>query len=454
MSFAIAELKHGETGGFSPRGAVRKLWETSRDPAYFETIVSGPAETGKTWGCLQYLDALLWKYPGAQGVMARKTYASLIGSALKTYKRILGVDTPVRPYGGEKPEWFDYPNGSRLWVVGLDNPGKALSSERDVIYINQAEELVLDDWETLLTRVTGRGAVMPYTRMFGDCNPGPPTHWIKGRESEGKLKLLESRHEDNPTLFDEDLKLTHQGRISIAILDSLSGVRRERLRFGRWVQAEGAVYEEWDTAVHLLDARPAWWQPRRRIRSIDFGFTNPFSCSWYEIDGDGRMLQYRQLYGTKKRVQEWAQDINTLSAGEYIEATVADHDAEDRATLEAEGISTIPAYKLISPGIQAVQGRLKDAGDGKRRLYILRDALVGRDEDLARARKPVCTPQEFELYVWPKGVDGKAIKEVPVDDNNHGMDELRYAVAYVDELGGPREIQADPEFYESFWTRP
>src|SRR6478672_216879 len=95
-AYAIAELREDQEGGFCPRGAVKSLWQ-SRD---FETIVSGPAETGKTWGCLQYVDALLWKYPGAQGVMARKTYAALVGSALRTYRRILGNETPVKAYGG------------------------------------------------------------------------------------------------------------------------------------------------------------------------------------------------------------------------------------------------------------------------------------------------------------------------------------------------------------------
>lgn len=433
MSFVIAELKTGERGGFAPRGAVRDLWK-SRD---FETIVAGPAETGKTWGCLQYLDALLWRYPGAQAVMARKTYASLVGSALRTYKRILGAETPVRAFGGSKPEWFDYPNGSRLWIVGLDNPGKALSSERDFIYINQAEELSLEDWETLITRVTGRGAVAPYTRIFGDCNPSYPTHWIKRRAAEGKLLLLESRHEDNPTLYDDDLKLTEQGRRSIAALDSLSGTRRERLRFGRWVQAEGVVYEDWDRRVHLWRKRPDWWKPAWALESIDFGFTNPFTWGHYEVDGDGRMLLALELYGTGRIVSDWAAKIKRARRLSPFQAraVVADHDAEDRATLLRCGITTLPAHKDLSPGIQGVQARLKPAGDGKARFFVLESALQEADPDLVEKRLPTCSAEEFEVYAYPQSKDGKPIKEEPVKIYDHGMDRDRYAVAYVDGLG-------------------
>jgi len=431
--YQIAELREGETGGFCPRGAVKELWQT-RD---FEAIVSGPAETGKTWGCCNYIDALLWKYPGAQGVMARKTYSSLVGSAIKTFIRVIGPDSPIKAYGGEKPEWFQYPNGSRLWVIGLDNPGKALSSERDFFYVNQAEEFTLEDWETLTTRCTGRGAVMPYTRMFGDANPGPPSHWIKTRQG---LRLLESRHEDNPTLFDEAGNITPQGVRSLAILDSLTGSRYQRLRLGKWVQAEGAVYEAFDRALHIK--RRPFEIPRewRRIRSIDFGYTNPFCCQWWAIDPDGRMYLYREIYQTQRLVADLTKQIIALSGNEHYEATIADHDAEDRATMKAAGIQTVAAWKSVSPGIQAVQQRLKVAGDNKARIFLLEGALVEPDQELLDKKKPTCTEQEFEVYLWAKGADGKPNKEEPVKEYDHGMDTMRYAVAYVDKLSGSKTV--------------
>jgi hypothetical protein len=450
--YAIAELKPDEKGGFAPRGAVKKLWQT-RD---FETIVSGPAETGKTWGCLQYSNALLWKYPGAQGVLCRKMYSTLIGSAVRTYQRIIGTDSPIRAFGGERPQWFDYPNGSRLWVVGMDAPGKALSSERDFICINQAEELDLGDFETLTTRATGRGAVMPYTRIFGDANPGPPQHWIKQREASGRLKLIESRHEDNPTLFEDDGTITEQGKRTLSILDALTGVRKLRLRFGKWAAAEGAVYEDFDPALHVIERFdiPKHW---RRVRSIDFGYTNPFVCQWWAIDDDGRMYLYREIYYSRRLVEDHAHGvrdeagelvalgIQQLSEGETYEATVADHDAEDRATLERYKISTTPAHKSIQQGIEAVASRFRKAGDGKPRLFIFRGVTVQRDERLIDAKLPTSTEQEQGEYSYPKNAKpDKEKKEDPMKVNDHGMDAERYAVAYVDRLSG---VEVDNEFF-------
>src|SRR5262249_33413160 len=138
--------------------------------------------------------------PEAQGGMIRKTYASLAGSVVKTFLRVI-KGSPVRAYGGEVPSMFIYPNGSKIHLGGMDNPDRVLSSERDFIYTCQTEELKESDWETLLTRASGRGAVVAHAQLFGDCNPGGSKHWIRER-SKRTLRLLRSLHKDNPTIYD------------------------------------------------------------------------------------------------------------------------------------------------------------------------------------------------------------------------------------------------------------
>lgn len=430
MTFQVLELKPTERGGFAPRGGARLLWQSKAA----EVVLSGPAETGKTWAFCHKLDALLWKYPGAQAAVVRKTRKSMDGTVLQTYRRILGERTPVRVYGGSRPEWYDYPNGSRLYVGGLDDPSKVLSAERDFIYVNQAEELMLNDWETLLTRASGRAGNAPYSQLMGDCNPSYPDHWLRQRAS---IQFLESRHEDNPTLFDEDGQITERGRKSLAILDSLTGVRYLRLRRGIWAAAEGLVYDEWDETVHLVDAFdvPHDW---RRFRVIDFGYVNPFVCQWWALSPDDVLVMYREIYMTGRTVQQHAPQIVRLSQGEHIEFTVADHDAEDRATLHNAGVPTLPAVKDVSPGVQAVKERLARQGNGRPRLVLMRDALVEEDATLREAHRPTCTAQEVTGYVWEKSGDGRPLKEHPLKVNDHGMDAKRYMVMAVKDNAMPR----------------
>lgn len=394
--------------------------------------------TGKTWGCLNYLDMLLWTFPGAQGVMCRKIYSTLVSSAVRSYLRILGPNTPVKAFGGEKPQWFDYPNGSRLWLAGMDNPGKALSSERDVIYANQVEELTLNDWETLTTRCTGRGAVMPYTRMFGDANPAHPTHWIKARQSVGALTLLESRHEDNPTLYDEQGQITEQGKRTLKILDSLTGTRLLRLRWGRWVKAEGVVFEDFDVTIHLKapEKLPIM---RKYVCGVDWGFTNPGVIGVWGVDGDGRQYLVREYVRTKRVISQWVETAKEIQDKYFPEIFICDP-AEPAfiADFRAAGLTAIEGYNDIEKGIDAIRQRLRPADDGLPRLFVSSGALVERDPNMEEAKQPIGLAEEFDAYSYPKGVDGKPIKETPLDMFNHSCFP---AGSLVDTPDGPRRIE-------------
>lgn len=742
--------------------------------------------TGKTRPCLEKMDGLAITYPGMRALMCRRTYKSIKDSAVITFEnKVLGAydedrgefdptQTPIKKYGGENVQHYDYPNGSRIVVGGLDRSDKVLSAEYDFIFVNQAEEISLADWETLITRATGRAGNMPYAQVLGDCNPAYPSHWILKRSTNGPLTRYVSRHEDNPTLFDPRTgQMTEQGRKTLHVLDNLTGARYLRLRKGLWVRAEGVVYEEWDERKHLLDRTstangltgdpddpiPDSW---RRFRVVDFGYTNPFvcyddqtevltqsgwkrfadlhkgeavgtvnpetkemeyqaptayidqayqgemvtcepdqqgadfcvtpnhrmvvetkarnwhkhradqmpkhgflpvggwkptkgkkvdpafaclvglfiaegsfhyngrssysiriaqkdyveevrqvilesgyshseyegqngvvqftisgrdiyehfsrlvglhtshekrlptecfkwsteaiqalleglilgdgrktthnenghviatpaiftvskkladdiqavcarvgqatritsqtasdnyrgeeltlyavrmnahnrsyiykqpirrtqydgrvycltvpngtlivrrngrpmvsgNCQWWALDPDDRLYLYREIYMTGRTVRAHASDINELTEHRQ-ETTVCDHDAEDRATLEENGIPCEPAYKAVTRGIDNVKERLKEAGDGKPRLYILRDSLVERDQDLDEQMKPTSTPEEIPGYIWK---DSKG-KDRPVKENDHGCDCMRYAAAYADDLGEARTFR-------------
>lgn len=432
---------------YEPHGAALELWKCKAP----EILIEGPAGTGKTRGVLQKIVALADKYPRSRHLLCRKTRASMTQSVLVT------LETKVFPEGhpvtqGPKREHrqsYTLPNGSELVIGGMDHPERTFSTEYDTVTYFEAIEGTEHEWESLHRAL--RNGRMGYHQAIADTNPGHPAHWLNQRAIRGAMVRLLSRHEDNPQFYDRKAGAwTPAGIEYIARLDALTGARKGRLRKGLWVAAEGTVYESWDPALHLVAPFkiPASWP---RYRAIDFGYTNPFCCQWWAQDPDGRLYLYREIYCTQRTVKVHAKQIKELSAGERYVATVADHDAEDRATLREEGIETVPAYKAIRPGIQAVEERLKLAGDKRPRLFLFRDALVERDERLEAAKKPLCTEQEFDSYVWPKGVDGKPLKEVPVDDNNHGMDAKRYLVTLVDRTGKRKDTE-DPILSHSFRT--
>lgn len=328
LSLALRRRRADGGGGVEEptfRGAALALQSSQ---AHHEVCISGPSETGKTFAALWYLDGLLRTHKKSQAVIVRKVRVTLYGSALQTYQKIIDQRGGVSPYGGKTPEWYDYDNGSRLWVAGMDNPGKALSSERDFVYENQAEELEAADHETLTTRATGRAANAPFAQLIIDCNPGPEDHWIIKRKEAGALHFTESRHEDNPTLYDDAGEITERGLATMRILDALTGVRYQRLRKGRWVGAEGMYFTQLDEARHIVPMPHfiGW----RAWGWLDYGFTHLFSFGVMTQDPMGRVYIIGRHAASKWYIPQHVTAMDGLLAQLGIEKQgfriVAGHD--------------------------------------------------------------------------------------------------------------------------------
>lgn len=423
---------------YSPWGSARGLFECREA----EVLLSGPAGTGKSRACLEKLHMLALINPGMRGLIVRKTLSSLGSTALVTWREQVAVEAlgtgEVQWYGGSPQEsaQYRYRNGSVIVVGGMDRATKIMSSEYDVIYVQEATELTVNDWEALTTRL--RNWKISFQQLMADCNPDAPTHWLKARCDAGGTRLLESRHEHNPTLFGPDGAVTVRGADYLAKLDALTGVRYLRLRKGVWAAADGLIYDEYDPAVHLVDrfeipdSWTRWW-------AVDFGFTNPFVCQWWAEDPDGRLFLYRELYQTRQTTDQHARAMLkavTGRDGRWREpkprGIVCDHDAEGRAVLERElGLSTSAARKTVTDGIQAVQARLRPAGDGRPRLFLMRDSLLARDPELEETSKPTSSLDEIVGYIWAD-TPGKPPKEEPRKEDDHGMDAMRYVVAERD----------------------
>jgi len=298
-----------------------------------------------------------------------------------------------------------------------------LSSEHDVIYVNQAEELMLEDWETLTTRTTGRAGNMPYSQTIGDCNPAWPSHWIYHRDS---LRLFYSRHQENPVLFDQTTgEITAQGQRTMAVLNALTGVRRQRLLEGKPAQAEGVIYEEWDEARHLVYDAP---DCARHVAGVDWGYRNPGVILVFGIDGDGVMYLVAQVYRAGETDDWWLARALELRDEFGIEAFICDPSEPAYINkFRTKGLYAIKADNAVLPGINAVKARL-----AQDRLFVVRDNLRYTDEVLRAERKPYRVEDEFLGYVW----SNKQAKEQPIKEDDHGLDAARYAALYIDRPRG------------------
>jgi PBSX family phage terminase large subunit len=443
------------------RGAALQVM-TCRAP---EALICGAAGTGKSYACLQKLHMMMLATPGSKSLAVRKTHVSLTATGLATLREHVLAEALanglVKWFGGsgEKPPGYLYRNGSSISVGGMDNPTKIMSSDYDIIYVQEATEFTKDDWEKCTTRL--RNGKISFQQLLADCNPEGPDHWLKKRCDEGQTTMLYALHTDNPKLFSDPETPTDKGAAYLDTLSKLTGVRRHRLYGGIWAAAEGVIYENWNPAVHITERKvlPKDWE---RLWAIDFGYTNPFVWQMWAVDPDGRLILEKEIYRSQRIVADHAQQIlKTVTHNHHQVLTpdgkidpelstwifprprkiICDHDAEDRATLEREiGMGTTAATKTVSDGIQAMMQRLEVQPDGRARLEVCRTALVDRDESLADRGLPLGFIGEIPGYVWEPSPDGKPSKDRPLKANDHSMDTARYVCADQD-LVGPMRVR-------------
>jgi PBSX family phage terminase large subunit len=386
-----------------PRGASADLFR-HHEP---EVVISGPAGTGKTYGCLWRLHLAALKYPGMRALMVRKTQEDLTASAVVTYReRVLASGSwGVEPFGGSKfkPAAFGYPNGSQILVGGLDKADKVMSRDYDLIYVNEMWEIDEDAQQKLTTRVNRPGKIMPYNQVFGDTNPQGPGHWIYRRcHVAKKMTMLHSVHQDNPILWDGQ-DWTDAGRTYLDTLSNLSGHLRSRLLEGLWVAADGAVYPNFTRARNVQVVDTEGWAS---LIAVDFGLQDPTVILTLRYAGD-RIHVEREVYQTQ---------LGATQAVDLIEQAVG--------ASGADLVVVDPSAAQINKDIgQRLRGT---CGVRKGENAIVPGITRVRDRISTLTIDPSCvnTIEEMESYSYPPG----GTRDVPQDKNNHSMDALRYGV--------------------------
>lgn len=389
---------------------------------------------------LERVRACCLKYPKCRWVIARSVRRWLTQSALVTWEEnvLVGNELKKDRINRDQRSEYRFKNGSRVIVAGLDDPRQVMSAEYDGIFVVEATEISKDTFEQISNRL--RYGRMPYQQFLMDCNPSVPTHWLRTMSLEKKITYHEMRHEDNPTMMDPiSGQWTPRGLAYIKRLeDNMTGSRLLRLRYGKWAQAEGVVWPEWDSQVNIIPKVPipASWP---RYIAIDFGYTNPLVIQWWAEDPDGALHMYREIYKTQLLVEDAGKWI--VREGNWGDpkprAVICDHDASERASFERHSkLTTKPADKAVTDGIQNVAKRMKKQGNDKPRLFIHRDALVHDfDPELRAAEKPACTAEEIDGYIWDPRLSKK---ESPLKLNDHGC---FVAGTLVETSAGPKAIE-------------
>ncbi len=292
--------------------------------------------------------------------------------------------------------------------------------------------------QMILTANPG-GAGQQWIRERFRLTPFPARPILVPRQTDDGDTLMQavipSRITDNRILLDSDpqyltrLKLVGGAALVKAWLD------------GDWSAVEGAFFDEWSGARHVL---PIWTPPEQwlRFRSADWGSARPFSIGWWAVASDdelvdgrviprGAMVRYREWYGCvlgkpntglKLTAEEVARGIAEREKGEALSYGVLDPAAfaEDGGPSIAERMrrekvvfrpadNKRVAARGAMGGWDMMRQRLKGDEDGRAMIYVT-----------ANCRDSIRTIPVLQH-------DQSRPEDLDSDMEDHAADEWRYA---------------------------
>jgi len=125
----------------------------------------------------------------------RKTLPALKRSAMKDFFDILNELGLYNQNNHNKTENIYYLNGNEIQFFSVDDQQKVRGTKRDLLWVNEANEIEYEDFLQLLMRTSGR--------VFLDFNPDlPDNHWLYENviDSREDVDLIISTYKDNPFL--------------------------------------------------------------------------------------------------------------------------------------------------------------------------------------------------------------------------------------------------------------
>ena len=275
---------------------------------------------------------------------------------------------------------YTFENGAIIEFFSADQPGKVRGPRRDVLFINEANNISYETYTQLEIRTK--------KIIWLDWNPVSEFWWYS-EVKDKDVDFITLTYKDNEAL---------DSRIVEAI-ESRRANKQWWLVYGEGQlgEAEGKIYKDWQ----IIDDVPH--EARLERYGLDFGYSNdPTACdALYKWNGAWIIDQAIHQFGMSNK--EIADTLKNLTR-----ALVVADSAEPKSIDEIKGygINIVASEKgqgSVLQGIQYVQDQ---------RIYI--------------TKRSVDTLKEYRNYFWMTDKEGKIINE-PNPMFNHHMDDIRYA---------------------------
>lgn len=376
-------------------------------------VVKGSRASKKSKTTALWYIVNMMKYPEANTLVVRKTFRTLKDSCfteLKWAVHRLKVDNWWE--FKESPLEATYkPTGQKIYFRGLDDPLKVTSITVDVgvlcwAWLEEAYEVMKEDDFSILDESI-RGGVPEGSGLFKQWtitfNPWNEHHWLKKRffdNPDDNTLALTTNYMCNEWLDAADIKVFEDMKKRNPRRYAVAGL-------GGWGIVDGLVYENWKEQDFDIDEV----RSRKDIISafgLDFGYTNDPStlfCGLLDLQNK-QLFVFDEMYEKGLSNKKIADTIKDMGYG------------KERITADSAEPKSIDELKSL--GLR-VKGAMKGKDSIKNGIQWI--------QDLEIIIHPRCVNflTEISNYTWDQDKFGTKLN-VPIDDFNHLMDAMRYAL--------------------------
>ena len=367
---------------------------------YTTVSEQGSARSGKTRNTVIWLLSYLLSHPGLKLSVVRGSTTALRRSVLEDFTTVI-VQMNLWNEKAYNKSLLTYrlPNGSWIEFFGVDDEQKFRGPSRDVLYVNEANELEEIKWRQLKMR-TRRFTIADYNPSFSD------EHWLNQVNADPRTYHFITTYKDNPfleqTIIDE--------------IESLKGKNKTLWQvYGLGLQAvvEGLIF----TNIEIIDEIPEYVK-KCHWRGMDFGY-HPDPTAIEDVYYHNNSLYIDEIcYNTEMLTSDV---IRVLKDNDPAVETISES-ADPRMIKEIYrgGCNVKEVVKYPHSILAGITKMLEF------KIYI--------------TRRSFNIIKEFKNYVWAQDREGKWLKEPFGGAGDHAIDGIRYVVLMKILGGRPRPI--------------
>ena len=350
-------------------------------------VFQGGSRSGKTFNILLWIIfSYCYKNKNKTISICRKTLPSLKASVLRDFLEILRQNELYSELYHNKTSNEYWLNGNLIEFFSLDMGSRVRGRKRDLLFVNEANEIDYESWSQLLFRTDG-GIIIDY-------NPHDQFHWIYDKVLERQdCELHISTYRDNPFISDVLRKEIERLQYTDPEYWRVYGL-------GLRGQNRSLVFK-----FNIIDAIPE--DAKFLAYGLDFGFSNDPSslCATYVKDDD--MYVKELLYRTGLTNQDISREFETLGLDRRDEVFADSSEPKSIEELYRMGWNVKGKKKYeINYGIDLVR---------RYKLHVTKDSTNAI--------------KELESYKYVEDKNGNPTNK-PLDANNHFCDSLRYSVVH------------------------